>query len=279
MNSPRVFCVVPVHNRLPCLRTCLADLERQDFRDLHVIVVDDGSTDGTAEWLATRGGMPVTVLKGDGNLWWGGAMRLGMEHVLTVAEPADYLLMLNDDVRVGPDFVSALLDDSREAGGAVVGAVQMASGTNDVLDYGCRVSYLRTAVDTITRPDGPPPNALPGRGALYPMALVRAIGLIRAGIFPHYLGDLEYSARAVAHGASLRVSRRAIVRTDPVSSDQVIRSRGLWATVFHWRSKSTVVHRAAFFTLCGPLWLRLWAVPRLLVMTVVRGARRWLARG
>jgi len=274
MHTPRVFCVVPVHNRLTCLRTCLADLERQEFPGIHVVVVDDGSTDGTAEWLATQRHVAVTVLRGDGSLWWGGAMRLGMEHVLGIAQPEDYLLMLNDDVRIAPDFVSALVEESCGAGGAVVGALQMASGTDEVLDYGCRVDYLRTVVDTITREDGRPPDALAGRGALYPVSLVQRIGVIRATIFPHYFGDLEYSARAVAHGATLHVSPRAIVRTDPVSSDQVIRSRGVWATAFSARSKSNLFHRAAFFTLSGPWWLRPWAAPRLLVMTVVRGLGR-----
>jgi GT2 family glycosyltransferase len=183
--------------------------------------------------------------------------------------------MLNDDVRVGPTYVSALVAESERVKGGVVGSTQVASTTGEVLDYGYRIDYF--GVTTIARmsPDAGSPDALPGRGTLYPMAVVRRIGVIRSRVFPHYFGDLEYSARAAWSGATLSVSRAAIVRTDPVTSDQHLRARGLLATALG-RSKSNLLHRAAFYSMTGPPWLRVWAVPRLVVVTLLRGLRRWL---
>lgn len=43
--------VIPTYNRKPILEKCLRALERQQFPDYEVVVVDDGSTDGTVEWL------------------------------------------------------------------------------------------------------------------------------------------------------------------------------------------------------------------------------------
>jgi glycosyltransferase involved in cell wall biosynthesis len=51
--TPRVSVVVPTRNRLAMLRRALSGVEAQRFRDFEVIVVDDGSVDGTAEWLRT----------------------------------------------------------------------------------------------------------------------------------------------------------------------------------------------------------------------------------
>ncbi len=277
-RAPRaVHCVIPVHNRLPCLVRCLSDLRGQDYPDLSIVVVDDGSTDGTAEWIGAQSQPGLTVLRGDGGLWWGGAMRLGMEHVLRTAGPDDYLLMLNDDVFLEPGYVSALVRESERQGGGVVGSLQRSTATGEVLDCGYRIDYLRMTAIPLTDPAEQAPNALPGRGTLYPMPVVRRTGLIRSGVFRHYFGDLEYSARAQARGAWLCVSRDAVIRTDPISSDSPARGPGAISAAFSRRSKSNLFHRAAFFSLAGPRWLRVWAIPRLLVTTAIRGVRRRLA--
>lgn len=52
MNAPRCAVVIPAHNCLSYLREALASVAMQDVPDFEVIVVDDGSCDGTAEWLA-----------------------------------------------------------------------------------------------------------------------------------------------------------------------------------------------------------------------------------
>lgn len=46
--------VIPTFNRLENLRLCLAALEYQEYKDFEVIVVDDGSTDGTYWWLRNK---------------------------------------------------------------------------------------------------------------------------------------------------------------------------------------------------------------------------------
>lgn len=43
--------VIPTYNRKPILEKCLRALECQQFSEYEVVVVDDGSTDGTVEWL------------------------------------------------------------------------------------------------------------------------------------------------------------------------------------------------------------------------------------
>nr|WP_199298394.1 glycosyltransferase [Leptolyngbya sp. FACHB-17] len=46
--------VIPTYNRKPILEKCLRALERQQFSEYEVVVVDDGSTDGTVEWLRSN---------------------------------------------------------------------------------------------------------------------------------------------------------------------------------------------------------------------------------
>ncbi len=70
-ESPiRVEIVTPVHNRKATTLQCLKSLSRIDAEglDIHVVVVDDGSTDGTGD--AIRAEYPeVEVVRGDGSLW------------------------------------------------------------------------------------------------------------------------------------------------------------------------------------------------------------------
>ena len=55
--APRVSVVIPTLNRLSLLREAVASVEAQTWRDYEIIVVDDGSSDGTAEWLRSQTGV------------------------------------------------------------------------------------------------------------------------------------------------------------------------------------------------------------------------------
>ena len=67
--------------------------------DFTFLVVDDGSTDGTAEALQK---FPVRILRGDGSLFYSRGMGLGMDTLLREKTDYDYLLMMNDDVAFFP---------------------------------------------------------------------------------------------------------------------------------------------------------------------------------
>lgn len=91
---PNISVVIPTHNRCATLASCLANLERQSLAKdrFEVIVVNDGSTDGT-ERLCQGLSMsfPVTYLR-QTNAGAGAARRLGCE-----AATGKYLLLFNDD--------------------------------------------------------------------------------------------------------------------------------------------------------------------------------------
>src|SRR3954447_12060362 len=99
-----IFVVIPVFNRKVLLSNCLDSLRSQTNQNFKVIVVDDGSTDGTSDMLKEH--FPeVTVLKGDGNLWWTGSMNVGVRHALALCKENDYIMALNDDLVVAPDYI------------------------------------------------------------------------------------------------------------------------------------------------------------------------------
>ena len=50
-NSFHISIVIPVHNRRELTRNCLLSLQKQTYKNFSVIIVDDGSTDGTSEMI------------------------------------------------------------------------------------------------------------------------------------------------------------------------------------------------------------------------------------
>ncbi len=269
IDVPRVYCVIAVHNRLEITKRCLDYIQAQDYQDFHIVIIDDGSTDGTGEYLAQHKLANLTILKGDGNLWWGGSMHLGIKFAKGLARKADYLLMLNDDVSIDCDYISNMVKESISNNTAIVGSTQCDETTGEIMGCGYQIDYWKMRIipldcsKTVKHVD-----ALPGRGVLIPMAAVQSSGNLRTWAFPHYFGDIEYTCRLRENGWKIKISQSTAVYTSSKSSDVDIRKSGLIAQYFSIHSKTNLIHRLLFFSLSGPLLLRFIALPRYLLIEI-----------
>lgn len=238
-----IYVVIPVHNRLHYTRACLAYLREQTYRYFKIIVVDDGSTDGTGEML-NREFPEVIVCRGDGNLWWTEATNVGIRYALqhTDSTGNHFILTLNDDVQIGPDYLAQLIDSYRTHTPCVVGSVCVdADRPNQLTFAGVRLNlYVGGQTDIaqrdyanrydrlLNRTTQVRSDALSGRGMLIPFAVFRAIGLFDSRHYPHYLGDIEFSLRAKKAGYMPLVSVRAVVREHVAATGFAFRKRLSW---------------------------------------------------
>ena len=102
-----VTVVVPNFNGIKFLDAVLKSLEKQENADFEVILVDNGSTDGSADYAASC--YPwVRIVRLPENRGFSGAVNEGIR-----LSKAPYVILLNNDTEVEPDFVRELLEAVR----------------------------------------------------------------------------------------------------------------------------------------------------------------------
>lgn len=219
-----VAIVIPAHNRKSITLDCLQKLTKIDVTGiaLQIIVVDDGSTDGTSGAVQERF-TSVTVLKGDGNLWWSGATNLGVAHALH--NGADYVLTLNDDVAFEPDFLLRMLETAEKTPKSIVCCLICYENRPDVvlsagryragfLGYTTPAKYADQNVAAVTE-EILSTELESGYAMLIPVDLFQLIGSFNAEKFPHHMGDMDFVLRARNAGYPVLVNTKARLYTNP----------------------------------------------------------------
>ena len=213
MSNHTIATLLTCHNRkqktldcLAALTTCCANTPVE----LAISLVDDGSTDGTA--AAVSAAYPqAQIVRGDGNLFWNGGMRLAFAQALE--RDYDYYLWLNDDTLLYPDALSVLLQtaDLVTAGGdervTIVGST--CDPDTGAFTYGgmVRDSWLRPLRFSHVRPGETAIqcDTLNGNCVLVPRAVARVVGNLDPA-FTHYMGDIDYGLRATQQGGTIWIA-------------------------------------------------------------------------
>lgn len=101
--KPIVSVVIPNLNGKHWLDRCIPSLLAQTLRPIEIIVVDNGSADGSADWLADTFA-EVRVLRQTENLGFARATNLGI-----AASHGEFVVMFNNDARAEPDWLEKLV--------------------------------------------------------------------------------------------------------------------------------------------------------------------------
>lgn len=223
-----IYVVIPIFNARPFLEDCLGSLARQTHKEFRVIVVDDGSKDGSSELIRER--FPDTLLlQGTGDWWWTRSMNEGVKHALTLAREGDFLLSLNIDLRVDPDYLANLAALEAALRPCVVGSVNVDQDHPDRTVFaGVNWNPWTARYKTVLKPVALRENGaayfatamLPGRGTLFPLEAFRKAGFYDDRHMPQYAADEDMSLRARKAGYRLVLCPGAVVRSN-------VRSTGL----------------------------------------------------
>jgi GT2 family glycosyltransferase len=110
-GDPRVFIIVLNWNGFEVTRDCLESLAKIDYPAFSVVLVDNGSTDGSVDRLLQL--FPwITAIRNEANLGFTGGNNIGMRFALE--KRPDYILLLNNDTIVSGEFLTHLVRAGEE---------------------------------------------------------------------------------------------------------------------------------------------------------------------
>lgn len=278
-----VFALMPVFNRLAMTSAMLDDLRAQVVDEpLKIVVVDDGSTDGTEGFLASQ--FDVLTVKGNGSLWWGGAIDLALRTVSNHAASEDWILLVNNDTHIKAGFVQSLLITARHLSPAAVGsALRQDYAPFKLQSIGPIVDAWKLMMDDVVRHDNRETieqqlgiydvDALSGRGVLYPFRALQQAGGMCPKWLPHYLADYEVSLRVHAAGWRLVVDSTAVVYTSEEFGN-THRGIGLKERFFVPRSPSYLPAQLVFWWNASTVMQKISLPIRLLLISLIPSIRK-----
>ncbi|MBV9791509.1 MAG: glycosyltransferase family 2 protein [Chloroflexi bacterium] len=213
-SDQRVGIVLVNYNGMRFMPDCLASLQQMGEPQAKIVVVDNASTDGSAAWVAEHyPSVALIQLPTNGGVT--GGNNAGIEWCL--ANGCDYILLLNNDTVVEPDFLQHLLlhtdartmtvprvyfYDNRQLLNSHIGHFDFWRGVNVQYLYGKPESASSRQMQQVTMAST--------CAMLIPKAIIDEVGIMDDAYFLYY-DDTDFIARAVKHGAVIKYIPEAVI--------------------------------------------------------------------
>ena len=251
--------VIVTYNRVELLKECLACVCGQTIPFSRVIVVDNHSTDGTAEFLAAR--EDLDVIREPENLGGAGGFYDGLQRASQ--GEYDWVLIIDDDAMIAPDYMEKLLDYANAHTGIYGLAGKVVTEGHIDVSHRRRITnrllYLESNV-TIGeyQKESFSCDAATFCGLLLQGQKMREIGLPQKGYFLWY-DDIEYCLRLQECGG-VTVVPAAVLHHKTVLSKEGMVTKGVlhrigWRQYYGYRNRYDTAKRHL-----GSLsaWVILW---------------------
>lgn len=214
-REPLVFIIILSWNGRDDTLECLDSIKRLTYQNFHVVVIDNGSEDGTS--AALRAQYPEsTVIENATNLGYTGGNNIGIKYALE--RDAKYVWLLNNDAVVTPDSLGALVQKAERSDrvGLVSPIVCYYDSPNEVQFRGAVADHRSRRIlhgRHLPALDHEHPDdrfVLWGTALLIKRALIERVGYLNERYFAYH-EDVEYSLRATEAGFANVIAPSAIV--------------------------------------------------------------------
>ena len=265
--TDKIYIILPVHNRREITQCFIECLKAQTYQNYHLILVDDGSTDGTEEMVRSNV-RSLTVIKGKGNWWWAGGLQQGINWLKhNDVQASDIVLMVNDDVTFDNFFLEKAIEILKYKQNCLLHAEAFGKKSGHLLLSGVQAD-LRTL--TFRQTSVPHEiNCLSTMGLFMKFSDLIKIGDFYPKVLPHYFSDYEFTIRAGKKGIELCVDSALKVLLNEQSTGFVNYNVNMGfqqfiKLYFSNKSVNNPIHYTVFAILvCPKLWaplniLKIW---------------------
>lgn len=218
----KTLVVIVSYNAMQWVERCLSSLQGSST-PVDVLMVDNGSTDGTREFVKER--FPkTTLMEMSENLGFAGGNNLGFKHAID--QNYDFVFLLNQDTWVLEDTVSKLVGTlESDPMQAITSPVQL-TGDGQGLDRNFSTYISANSLEDLREIGGTEQVDFVNAAAwLMPVSVVKKVGGFDP-IFPHYGEDRDYCNRLTFHGFKIQVVLDSFIHHDrEYSSSNPFRKR------------------------------------------------------
>lgn len=229
-----VAAVVVTYNRIEDLKRCITSLQQQTRTLDGIIVVDNGSTDGTGEWLAGQSGLTIVTQP---NLGGAGGFATGIDTAHKAGY--DWIWCMDDDCLAAPNALERLLA-SPNLGPCIKNCVSVSSkDSNELAFYVDRPHQLYRKVTDMTQFDLVYGVASFFNGTLISAEVVKDVGLPDKKLF--IWGDeVEYMTRVQKMGYPVVTVPSAVFYHPPSFDRNGIPWPGAWKQYYAVRNQRPI---------------------------------------
>lgn len=262
----KVYILLPVHNRVSTTARFVECLSYQTHQSYELILIDDGSKDGTEAMVRQRI-FTVIVLKGVGDWWWGGSLQQGYVWLLNNSvSDNDVVLVINDDTVFDADFLARGVEVLKKHPASLLMAYAFDQGTKKLVDKGMAVDWAKLSfgvAESVADID-----VLSTRGLFLRFGDMKRIGGFRPKLLPHYASDYEFTIRAKKKGLRLVTDPQVRLFSDSTTTGyHGFKREPLWTFLGKYFSKRSAINPVTwtvFVLLCCPRWSwKLWNLARI----------------
>lgn len=216
MASPSVAIILINWNGYDHTRACLESLGEVVYDNYHIIVVDNGSTDGSFQKLKEEF-KNVEFIINDLNLGFAAGNNVAIKKA--IGDGYDYITLLNNDTKVEPDFLSLLIAALQN--NSQMGAVQpqirwmhepemIWNSGGDYNPWTGQTNSLNQNQKANNSVFDPSPKWLTGCCICLPSRIIKEVGFLEEAFFAYY-EDVDWSFRITRAGYYLGLVPEAIV--------------------------------------------------------------------